>query len=104
MIDLFEHSGYFADQLLRYPELLEEIGEPFQLEGGALSDGVALRRFYRRQMLRIQSDSMLEARADLRDAGQNLGAGGQRDRGGVPDRGARKRRRPPIAGYRRLTR
>jgi [glutamine synthetase] adenylyltransferase / [glutamine synthetase]-adenylyl-L-tyrosine phosphorylase len=60
LIDLFEHSGYFADQLLRYPELLEEIGEPFQLEGGQLRDAVALRRFYRRQMLRIQSESLLE--------------------------------------------
>ena len=60
VIDLFEHSAYFADQLLRYPELLDEIGEPFQLEGGELRDAVALRRFYRRQMLRIQSESVLE--------------------------------------------
>ena len=60
VIDLFEYSGYFADQLLRYPELMDEIGEPFQLEGGELRDAVALRRFYRRQMLRIQSESMLQ--------------------------------------------
>jgi len=60
-IDIFEHSAYFADDLLRYPELLDEIGEPFQLEGGPLADGAALRRFYRRQMLRIQSASMLDA-------------------------------------------
>ncbi|HEY2018977.1 MAG TPA: glutamine-synthetase adenylyltransferase [Bryobacteraceae bacterium] len=65
VIDIFEHSPYFADDLLRYPELLEEIGEPFQLESGALqgrslSDaGTELRRFYRRQMLRIQSESLL---------------------------------------------
>jgi glutamate-ammonia-ligase adenylyltransferase len=59
-IDIFEHSPYFADNLLRYPELLGEIGEPFQLEGGPLGDGAELRRFYRRQMLRIQSASMLE--------------------------------------------
>jgi glutamate-ammonia-ligase adenylyltransferase len=58
-IDIFEHSAYFADDLLRYPELLDEIGEPFQLEGGPLADGAELRRFYRRQMLRIQSGSML---------------------------------------------
>ncbi len=37
-IDIFEHSPYFADDLLRYPELLDEIGEPFQLEGGPLGD------------------------------------------------------------------
>ena len=59
VLDLFEHSAHFADQLLRYPELLAEIGEPFQFEGGALADGAALRRFYRRQMLRIQCQSML---------------------------------------------
>jgi glutamate-ammonia-ligase adenylyltransferase len=47
--------------LLRYPELLDEIGEPFQLEGGELRDAVSLRRYYRRQMLRIQSESLLEA-------------------------------------------
>jgi glutamate-ammonia-ligase adenylyltransferase len=59
VLDIFEHSAHFADQLLRHPELLEEIGEPFQLEGGPLRDGATLRRFYRRQMLRIQCDSML---------------------------------------------
>ena len=59
VLDIFEHSAHFADQFLRYPELLEEIGEPFQLEGGPLQDGAALRRFYRRQMLRIQCESML---------------------------------------------
>ena len=59
VLDIFEHSAHFADQLLRYPELLEEIGQPAHLEGGALQDGAALRRFYRRQMLRIQCESML---------------------------------------------
>ncbi len=59
VLDIFEHSAYFADELLRYPELLDEIGEPFCLEGGPLPDGAALRRFYRRQMLRIQCGSIL---------------------------------------------
>ncbi len=59
VLDIFEHSAYFADDLLRYPELLDEIGEPFQLEGGALEEAAALRRYYRRQMLRIQSESIL---------------------------------------------
>jgi glutamate-ammonia-ligase adenylyltransferase len=61
VLDLFEHSGHFADELLRYPELLAEIGEPFRLEGGPLNDGPALHRYYRRQMLRIQTESILEA-------------------------------------------
>ncbi|MEO8594374.1 MAG: glutamine-synthetase adenylyltransferase [Candidatus Solibacter sp.] len=60
VLDIFENSAHFADQLLRYPELLHEVGEPFQLEGGLLQDGAALRRFYRRQMLRIQCESMLD--------------------------------------------
>ncbi len=61
VLDVFEHCGYFADELLRYPELMEEIGEPFRLEGGALADGSSLRRYYRRQMMRIQTESILEA-------------------------------------------
>ncbi len=60
-IDIFEHSPYFADDLLRYPELLDEIGEPFQLECGSSATPSALRRFYRRQMLRIQSESILDS-------------------------------------------
>jgi glutamate-ammonia-ligase adenylyltransferase len=59
VLDIFEHSPWFADNLLRSPELLEEIGQPVRLEGEWLQDGAAVRRFYMRQMLRIQSGSML---------------------------------------------
>ena len=59
VLDIFEHSSYFADQLLRRPELLDEIGRPLELSGEALPDGAALRRFYLRQMLRIQSQSLI---------------------------------------------
>jgi glutamate-ammonia-ligase adenylyltransferase len=59
VLDIFEHSPYFADELLRYPELLEEIGQSPEFAGDLLDDGAALRRFYRRQMLRIQSESIL---------------------------------------------
>jgi glutamate-ammonia-ligase adenylyltransferase len=58
LLDLFEHSPYFADELLRQPELLLELGKPFQLEGGPLNDGSLLRRFYRRQMVRVESASI----------------------------------------------
>jgi glutamate-ammonia-ligase adenylyltransferase len=58
VLDLFEHSAFFADELLRYPELLEELQQPVSLEGEALEDSGTLRRFYRRQMLRIQSESI----------------------------------------------
>jgi len=61
VLDIFEHSGYFADELLRFPELLDEIGREAETNWQATGDdGLPhLRRFYRRQMLRIQSESML---------------------------------------------
>jgi glutamate-ammonia-ligase adenylyltransferase len=61
VLDIFEHSAHFADDLLRFPELLDEIGRVPCLEGEPLEDSGALRRFYRRQMMRIQSESLLEA-------------------------------------------
>lgn len=57
-LDLFEHSHYFADQLLRDPELLSELGEEVRVDPEPLEDSMALRRFFRRQMLRIESDSI----------------------------------------------
>jgi glutamate-ammonia-ligase adenylyltransferase len=61
VLDIFEHSPYFADDLLRQPELLDEIGAPPSETAEPLDEGGALRRFYRRQMLRIQSESILAA-------------------------------------------
>ena len=60
-LDIFEHSPHFADDLLREPDLLNEIGRPPELDAEDLGDAAVLRRFYRRQMLRIQSESMLAA-------------------------------------------
>jgi len=62
-IDLFEHSQYFADQLVSHPELIEEVrlacGER-QGRNGFLAprDPDGLRRYFREQMIRIQSDSV----------------------------------------------
>jgi [glutamine synthetase] adenylyltransferase / [glutamine synthetase]-adenylyl-L-tyrosine phosphorylase len=61
VLDLFEYSPYFADELLRDPELLDEIGKEFEPLGEPVEDGAALRRFYRRQMFRIQSESILRS-------------------------------------------
>ncbi len=58
-LDLFEHSPYFADALLRDPEMLEEIGRDSVLRLDPLETASSLRRFYGRQMLRIQSRSVL---------------------------------------------
>jgi glutamate-ammonia-ligase adenylyltransferase len=56
-LDLFEHSPFFAEELIRTPALVEEIGgEPG--EEPAPADATELRRWYRRQMLRIQSKSV----------------------------------------------
>ena len=59
LTDIFEHSPYFADQLLRSPELVEEIGHPPELDSEPHEEDAGLRRFYRRQMLRIQTASIL---------------------------------------------
>ncbi|MCZ2151724.1 MAG: glutamine-synthetase adenylyltransferase [Bryobacterales bacterium] len=66
LLDLFEHSVYFSEQLMRFPEMLQElrkarlrpgvdtsIGEAAELE-----DANDLRRFFRREMFRIQSESI----------------------------------------------
>jgi glutamate-ammonia-ligase adenylyltransferase len=64
MLELFELSPYLGEQLLRYPELLEEIRRAvdhptrrWAFEGLAapLNDIGGLRRFYRREMFRIQA-------------------------------------------------
>ena len=62
-IDLFEHSQYFADQLVSHPDLIEEIREACGTRQGrtgflAPRDPDGLRRFFRQQMVRIQSDSV----------------------------------------------
>jgi glutamate-ammonia-ligase adenylyltransferase len=59
VLDIFEHSQHFADELLRQPELLDEIGAPPFEPAEPLDEGSALRRYYRKQMLRIQSESLL---------------------------------------------
>ena len=62
-IDLFEHSQYFADQLVRHPELIAEVEQACGERQGrtgfiAPRDPAELRRFFREQMVRIQSDSV----------------------------------------------
>ncbi len=62
-LDLFENSQYFSDQLIRHPELMNEIAEACGNKQGrvgfrAPDDLIELRRFFREQMVRIQSDSV----------------------------------------------
>ena len=60
-LDLFQHSPYFAEELIRMPELLDDMEQA----STPLSERVALpaeisdlRLWYRRAMIRIQSDSV----------------------------------------------
>ncbi len=82
LVDIFEHSQYFGDQLLRHPEMVAELDSsapppPADLPHEAIADSASLRAYFRRQMFRIQSDSVLrpapifetlERTSDLADA------------------------------------
>ncbi|MBV8817639.1 MAG: hypothetical protein JO022_04725, partial [Acidobacteriaceae bacterium] len=63
-IDIFEHSPYFADELIRTPELIEDVAglgpgaPPFLQVLPLLQDPSDLRRFFRREMFRIQISSL----------------------------------------------
>ena len=66
VIDLFEHSQYFADQLVRHPSLLREVEHACSHKQGrtgfvAPRDAAELRRYFREQMVRIQADSVYHA-------------------------------------------
>ena len=65
-LELFEASDFFGAQLVRHPELLDEIrfacGERQGRVGFHPPDDIAsLSRFFRSQMVRIQSDSVFNA-------------------------------------------
>jgi glutamate-ammonia-ligase adenylyltransferase len=86
VLDIFEHSPHFAEELIRNPELLSDLQAMRDAAGARvdyaalaapLEDAAALRRFFRRQMFRIQAESIclgagifstLERTSDLADA------------------------------------
>lgn len=86
ILDIFEHSPYFSEQLIRTPELIAEVrgmrrepgpDAPYLAAIAALEDAGDLRRFFRREMFRIQCESIclqtpifatLERTSDLADA------------------------------------
>jgi [glutamine synthetase] adenylyltransferase / [glutamine synthetase]-adenylyl-L-tyrosine phosphorylase len=81
-LDIFEHSPYFAEELIRSPELMEELSRLVPatalLEAATKYDDIAdLRRFFRHEMFRTQAASLclpvpvfdtLETTSDLADA------------------------------------
>jgi [glutamine synthetase] adenylyltransferase / [glutamine synthetase]-adenylyl-L-tyrosine phosphorylase len=84
LIDLFEHSPHFADEINRQPEMIEDLSHiqdhlvpAYGDLAALLGDATNLRRFYRREMLRIQGESVclnapifdtLQRTSDLADA------------------------------------
>ena len=58
VLDLFEHSPYFAEELIRTPELLDEIATASPGAATPPASAVELRRWYRREMVRIQASSI----------------------------------------------
>jgi [glutamine synthetase] adenylyltransferase / [glutamine synthetase]-adenylyl-L-tyrosine phosphorylase len=64
-LDLFENSPHFAEELIRHPELIEELAsirnpEPRSYSdlSKSISDPGHLRRFFRREMLHVQAESV----------------------------------------------
>jgi len=60
-LDLFEHSPYFAEQLIRTPELVDDILRsqiPLAQESPGPGELPELRRWFRREMVRIQTESV----------------------------------------------
>ena len=60
-LDMFEHSPYFAEELIRTPELLEEIGRAPGEDAPPPGRCRELRRWFRREMLRIQAQSICQS-------------------------------------------
>jgi glutamate-ammonia-ligase adenylyltransferase len=64
-LDLFENSPYFAEELVRRPELIEELAltpgaESAAYFAGEVQDISDLRRYFRREMFRIQAASICQ--------------------------------------------
>jgi len=64
-LDLFEHSPYFAEEFIRMPELLDEVEHssiPLFSEEPPPREMTDLRRSFRREMVRIQTESICKRR------------------------------------------
>ena len=60
VFDIFEHSPYFSEELIRSPELIEELADLGTKQVEACATAVDLRRFFRREMFRIQAASLCQ--------------------------------------------
>lgn len=60
-LDLFEHSPYFAEELIRWPELVDDVAHarlPLATDQPAPRELSELRKWFRREMVRIQTESI----------------------------------------------
>ncbi len=60
-LDLFEHSAYFAEELIRRPESMDELARvsiPLIQDEPPPHDATELRRWFRRAILRIEAESI----------------------------------------------
>jgi glutamate-ammonia-ligase adenylyltransferase len=63
-LDLFEHSPHLAEELIRTPELIEDVAcaaVPLLRDGPPPGDPLELRRWFRREMVRIQAESICQS-------------------------------------------
>jgi [glutamine synthetase] adenylyltransferase / [glutamine synthetase]-adenylyl-L-tyrosine phosphorylase len=67
VLDLFEHSSYYAEQMIRVPDLLVELKRmrerpnrkpKYEVMVETVEDVDELRRYFRREMFRIQAESI----------------------------------------------
>lgn len=82
VLDLFEHSPYLSEQLIRKPEMLEEVyavrhrpeSDRKYLDTAQLaSDAAVLRRFFRREAFKLQAQSIC-LRAPIFDTLERMSA------------------------------
>jgi glutamate-ammonia-ligase adenylyltransferase len=66
-LDIFKHSPYFAEELVRLPDLIQELHQlpdltkPDDVKAALKFDDISeLRRFFRREMFRIQTASLCQ--------------------------------------------
>ncbi len=60
-LDLFEHSPYFAEELIRWPELVDDVARHaflLRVEEPAPAELSELRRWFRRAIVRIETESI----------------------------------------------
>ena len=82
-LDIFEHSPYFAEELIRVPELMDELSKIAEARPASFAEAAQhadiseLRRYFRREMFRVQAASIcrrvpifetLQVTSDLADA------------------------------------